>query len=159
MPGPGGRAQKQRQSGFTLIELLVVMAIAAMLIAIVPTSLGKLREVSQYRDTVRSVVLSLRQARQDAVESGRVTVFRVDLAERQFGVVGRTMTLLPDSLEMKTTVGVSAVPDSNGQRDIYFFPQGGATGGTVELVRQSGAGVRIRVDWLFGQVTQEVSEL
>jgi general secretion pathway protein H len=136
----------------------VVIAIAAMLVAIVPSSLGKLREVSQYRDTVRSVVLSLRQARQDAVESGRATVFRADLAERQFGIVGRTPVRLPDSLEMKATVGASAVATSKGQGDILFFPEGGATGGTIELVRKSGAGVRIRVDWLFGQVTQEVAE-
>ena len=37
---------------------------------------------------------------------------------------------------------------------IRFHPQGGATGGTVELVRASGAGTRVSVDWLSGAITQ-----
>jgi len=36
------------------------------------------------------------------------------------------------------------------------MPEGGSTGGTIELVRPSGAGVNIRVDWLLGQISQEL---
>jgi general secretion pathway protein H len=157
MPGLAG-ACGARQRGFTLIELLVVIAIAALLVAIVPSAFGKLREGSQYRDTLRSIIVELRQARQKAIAQGVPVVFRVDLAQRQFGTLGRTMRELPASLELKATVAAAAEFASTSQADITFLPDGGATGGTLELVRLSGSGVRVRVDWLFGRVTQEPRE-
>ena len=57
---------KRTQKGFTLIELLVVLAIGALLVGLVPSAFDKLRESSQYRDTVRAIVTDLRQARQQA---------------------------------------------------------------------------------------------
>jgi general secretion pathway protein H len=59
---------------------------------------------------------------------------------------------------MKATIGAAADFAKTSQADITFLPEGGATGGTLELLRQSGSGVRVRVDWLFGQVTQEPRE-
>lgn len=143
------------QRGFTLIELLVVLAIGALLVGLVPSAFDRLREVSQYRDTVRAVVLDLRQARQQALTLGRFVAFEINLSDRQFGIEGQSKKTLPTFLEVKTTVGSQTEPDTNPQAVIGFLPDGGSTGGTIELVRQSGAGVRIRVDWLFGKVTQE----
>ncbi len=141
--------------GFTLIELLVVMAIGALLVALVPPAFDRLRDVSQYRDTVRAMVVDLRQARQQAIALGQVVSFRVDLSGRKFGIDGRPFKTLPDSLEVKTTVGKNELADPSQLATIAFMPEGGSSGGTIELVRQSGAGVRIRVDWLFGQISQE----
>ena len=148
-------SQVKRLQGFTLIELLVVLAIGSLLVALVPPTFDRLRDVSQYRDTVRTIVVDLKQARQQALAYGQVVTFRVDLSERQFGIVGRPFKTLPSSLEVKTTVGNNESPDNSQQASITFMPEGGSSGGTVELVRQSGAGVRIRVDWLFGQITQD----
>ncbi len=154
-PGLGRASVGQRLRGFTLIELLVVMAIGALLVALVPPAFDRLRDVSQYRDTVRAVVVDMRQARQQAIAFGQVVNFRVDLSGRKFGIDGRPFKTLPESLEVKTTVGKSEAADANQQATIAFMPEGGSSGGTIELVRQSGAGVRIRVDWLFGQISQE----
>ena len=132
------------------------MAIGAMLVALVPPAFQKLREVSQYRDTVRAIIVDLRQARQQAIAYGKVVNFRVDLAERQFGIEGRAFKVLPASLEVKTTVAQNASTDPARQATIAFMPEGGSTGGTIELVRPSGAGVNIRVDWLLGQIEQEL---
>lgn len=143
------------QRGFTLIELLVVLAIGALLVGLVPSAFDKLREVSQYRDTVRAMVVDLRQARQQALAQGQSAVFLVNLTERQFGIEGQAMRALPAFLEVKTTVGSHTAPDNNPQAAIAFMPDGGSSGGTIELVRPSGGGVRLRVDWLFGRVTQE----
>ena len=143
------------QRGFTLIELLVVLAIGTLLVALVPSAFDRLREVSQYRDTVRAMVVDLRQARQQALAYGQVVLFRVNLSDRQFGIEGQPFKTLPTSLEVKTTIGSNALPDDSPQATIAFMPDGGSSGGTIELVRPSGAGVRIRVDWLFGQITQQ----
>jgi len=143
------------QQGFTLIELMVVLAIGALLIGLVPVAFSKLNEGSQYRDAVRNVVSDLRQARQNAVALGQTVVFQVDVNQRQFGIVGQPHRSLPKSLEIKTIVGQLGNLPADGIASIAFMPEGGSTGGSIELVRSSGAGVRIRVDWLLGHATQE----
>ena len=145
---------KRTQKGFTLIELLVVLAIGALLVGLVPSAFDKLRESSQYRDTVRAIVTDLRQARQQAQVYGQVVSFHVNLSDRQFGIEGQPLKPLPTSLEIKTTVGRTDLSSIAPQATISFMPDGGSSGGTIELVRSSGGGARIRVDWLFGQVTQ-----
>lgn len=152
---PDRQPVHQRQSGFTLIELLVVLAIGSMLVGLVPPAFDRLRDVSQYRDTVRAMVVDLKQARQQSQAYGQVVVFSINLTERQFGIVGRPFKSLPTSLEVKATTGTDGAPDNNQQALFSFLPDGGSSGGTIELIRKSGAGVRLKVDWLFGQITQE----
>jgi general secretion pathway protein H len=140
--------------GFTLLELLVVLAVGSLLVALVPPAFDRLREVSQYRDTVRAIVVDLRQAREQAIARGQTVNFRVDLTDRKFGIDGQELKSLPVSLEVRTTVGSQGLPENTQHATIAFLPEGGSSGGTMELVRPSGGGVRIRVDWLFGQITQ-----
>ena len=143
----------RRTRGFTLIELLVVLAILALLVVLVPPAFERLRESMQYRDTVRRVLGDLRSARQQALAQGREVRFSIDLSARNFGVEGRAPTSVPASLQIRFT---AAQLETIAQQkvSVRFHPQGGATGGTVELVRPSGAGARITVDWLSGAVSQ-----
>jgi general secretion pathway protein H len=143
------------QPGFTLIELLVVLAIGAMLVSLVPSAFDKLRDTSQYRDTLRALVLDLRQARQQALAYGQVVRFSVDLSKHQFGIEGQRLKSVPASLEIKATVGAIEVSGGNPKAFFVFLPDGGSSGGTIELIRHAGGGVRVRVDWLSGQITQE----
>jgi general secretion pathway protein H len=141
------------QRGFTLIELLVVFAMVALLAGLVPLAYERLRESAQYRDAVRAMLSDMRQARYRALSEGREVRFRVDLANRSYGVEGRPSKSLPQPLRLRTTV---ADIELNAERSaaIRFLPSGGATGGTVEILRPGGAGVRLTVDWLSGAVTQ-----
>ena len=139
--------------GFTLIELLVVLALLALIVALVPPSFERLRESMQYRDTLRRVLGDLRTARQQALGQGREVRFSIDLPARTFGLEGRPPTQLPKPLQIRF---IAAQIESTAQEkaSIRFHPQGGATGGTVELVRPSGAGTRVTVDWLSGAISQ-----
>ena len=65
------------------------------------------------------------------------------------------MRPIPVPLEVRATVAGQELQE-NGVAAIRFLPDGGATGGSIDIMRPSGAGTRLRVDWLSGRVSQEV---
>ena len=143
----------RRASGFTLIELLVVLALMALLIGVVPAALEGLRDNANYRGTLRSVMTEMRAARQQALELRQEARFVVNLRRRSYHREGAPALQVPAPLEMRVIVAGS---ESGGeQAAIRFFPEGGATGGSVEIIRPSGSGARLRVDWLSGRVSME----
>lgn len=143
--------------GFTLIELVVALALAALMVALVPPALEKLRDGMHYRDTVRAIVTGLRAAREQALTQGREVRYLVDLADRHFGPDAGPQRPLPQPLQLRLTVaGIEWSPDQVGA--IRFLPQGGATGGSVDVLRADGSGVRITVDWLSAAVSQTAIE-
>lgn len=151
-----GLTCRKGEFGFTLIELLVVLAIGALLVGVVPVAFNKMHDGSQYRETVRAMVMDLRQAHQLAVSQGMAKVFYIDLSKRQYGIEGQSYKSLPATLEVKTIVGnLNSTEAGNDVAKFIFLPEGGSTGGSIEIVRSSGSGSRIQVDWLLGQITQE----
>ena len=142
------------QLGFSLIELLVVLAILGLLVAFVPSAYGKLSESVQYRSTLRTIVSDLRTARQRALTGREVASFSVDLDKRSYGIAGAVQNTLPKSLNINVTVGRELIT-SGKIASIEFLPDGGATGGSIEVIRAGGDGTRVRVDWLSGRVSLE----
>ena len=149
-PHPPRRAAR----GFTLLELLVVFALMALLVALVPVAFGRLHESAQYRDTVRAVLADMRAARQLARSQGTETRFAVHLASRTFGVEGGARHEVPEPLALRAVMAAEEA-GADGSLAIRFLPRGGASGGSVDIVRPSGSGVRLRVDWFTGRVEQE----
>lgn len=144
----------RRERGFTLVELLVVFAIMALVAGLVPMAYGRMNEASQYREAVRNIMSQLRSARVLAITEGRETRFALDLHNRQYGLEGAPGKDLPEPLQLRVTVADREIAPG-GQASIRFLPSGGATGGSIEVLRAPGSGTRLRVDWLSGRVTQE----
>jgi len=112
------------KSGFTLIELLVTLALAGLLLALVPPLLGKGTDAARLKHDSRILAAQLRQARSQAIASGKM------------------VTVIPHASE-----GVTV----SGDVEIRFFPDGSASGGAVELANKSGV-ARLSVDGLTGAV-------
>ncbi len=143
-------------AGFTLLELLVVLAIAGLLAALAPPAFTQMMDASRYRSTVRNVLATLHEVRAQSVAQGRPRQFVFDAEQRRFALDGARWQTIPEAVQLTVLAG-EGVASEPGFLAIEFFPLGGATGGTVLVCRSSGAGVRITVDWLTGQISQQVS--
>ncbi|RYF02301.1 MAG: prepilin-type N-terminal cleavage/methylation domain-containing protein [Comamonadaceae bacterium] len=143
----------RRAGGFTLVELLVVFAILALVVGLAPVAFERLRESSQYRDAVRTMITQMRSARTTAMAEGREVRFTVNLQQRTYGSEQQSMAL-PEPLQLRAIVAGREI-GPQGQASIRFLPNGGATGGSIEILRAAHVGTRLRVDWLSGRVTRE----
>ncbi len=147
------RLTRAGSRGFTLVELLVVLAVAGLLFGLVPVTYTKVREAAQYRDLLRTTMGDLRLARQLAQTQGQPVAYQVMLDKSQLGISGRPLRQVPQEMKIRTTVGLNQLQQGTAQ--IVFFPGGGASGGSIEIIRPGGEGARLRVDWFSGQITQE----
>ncbi|MFT6288954.1 MAG: general secretion pathway protein H [Alcanivorax sp.] len=60
---------------------------------------------------------------------------------------------IPEILTVAVHSAKEVNTDSSGV--IRFYPEGGSSGGGIDLERPDGSGVRIAIDWLAGIVTHE----
>ncbi|WP_068635745.1 GspH/FimT family pseudopilin [Thauera butanivorans] len=147
-------AAKRGESGFTLLELMVALGIAVILLATAPFAVVRAYETMEYRSTVKEVLAGLKSARLDAMRKGRSVAFMVDMEQRRFGVESRLDHAFPEQLDVRLVLADIEIQGSSG--GIRFYPDGSSTGGAVELIRPSGSGVRVDVDWLLGRLSQTV---
>ncbi|MEP1471526.1 MAG: hypothetical protein ABJK20_03260 [Halieaceae bacterium] len=139
-------------TGFTIIELIAAITIGASMLALaVPASI-KMYESMQYRGAVKDAVTLLASARYKAIDTGLAQDVRVSPDKRELQL-NDTIKTLPDNIK----IAVSSARELNDQGVgvIRFYPQGGSSGGGVDIERDTGSGVRISVDWLIGRVFQE----
>jgi general secretion pathway protein H len=141
-----------RDAGFTLIELLAAMTIVGILLAVSIPSTVKFYQSMQYRQAVRDVITVLASARYSAVNSGRAqdVVINPETNELRFN---KERIVLPEELNLVVTTAREI--NREDEAVIRFYPEGGSSGGGVDIERPGADGVRISVDWLVGKVSQE----
>ena len=155
MSYPGAR-------GFTLLELVVVLVIAGLLFSLSGPSVRSLYSTMEYREAVREIVSAAKNARRDAFAKGEPMDLLIDTDSNRFALTADSVSVradqfvpLPEALNI-TVVYAAEVSPKPGLAAIRFYPGGGSSGGEISVARPTGAGVHLTIDWLLGDVTQEV---
>ena len=147
---------RRPQPGFTMVELLVAIAIVGLLMAVTVPGSMRFYQSIQYRQAVRDVLTTLGQARHQAMDKGQAQNVGFD-AERGQIQFYDDVVQLPKGFEMMVTTASEVNQQNLGV--IRFYPEGGSTGGDIDVTSPRGRGVRISVDWLMGSVSQEAYDV
>lgn len=143
-------------AGFTIMELLAAMTIAGLLIAVAVPASVRIYESMQYRSAVRDVVTLLASARYKAVNTGRPQDVVINPSTRELRL-NNTLERLPSGLNV--VVHTARELNTRDSGVIRFYPEGGSSGGGVDIEIPGRKGVRVNVDWLVGRVSQETYAL
>ena len=141
----------RRGGGFTLVELLAVMVIIALVLGLIATSISRSISGAESRVAARKMVAALRYTRTRAIIHKTETVFMVDTEARSYQAPGKDQVVLPEGIDVLLTTATSELT-SEAAGGIRFFPDGGSTGGHVDLIVR-GREYRVDVAWLTGEAT------
>ena len=145
----GGHFSKE--PGFTMLELLAAITIVGILLTVAVPSSARFFESMQYQRSVRDVITLLASARHRAISSGSAQDVVVKPQSNM-------LTLNEESIQLPAAVNLtvhSAREVNRGNAGVIrFYPEGGSSGGDIEIERPGRGGVKISVDWLVGTVTQ-----
>jgi general secretion pathway protein H len=147
---------RRPQPGFTMVELLVAIAIVGLLMAVTVPGSMRFYQSIQYRQAVRDVLTTLGQARHQAMDKGQAQNVGFDAERGQIQFYDDVLQL-PKGFEMTVTTASEVNQQNLGV--IRFYPEGGSTGGDIDVTSPRGRGVRISVDWLMGSVSQEAYDV
>jgi general secretion pathway protein H len=142
--------------GFTLVEIMVVMVIIALVMGLVATSMARSISGAEARAASRNLVASLRYTRARAIIDKKEQVFQVNIENRSYQAPGRKQITLPKGVEVSITTARSEFT-SESVSGIRFFPDGGSTGGHIELLVNERE-YRVNVAWLTGETQMERAE-
>jgi general secretion pathway protein H len=101
-------------------------------------------------------VANLRYTRVRAIVEKSEKLFMVNVDERSYQAPGRKEVSLPEEVDLTLTTARSEMSSEN-VGGIRFFPDGGSTGGHIEMY-VNGREYRINVAWLTGEATLQKVE-
>jgi general secretion pathway protein H len=143
------------RSGFTLVELLIAITIVGLVMtASVPASV-RFYESMQYRQAIRDVITTLASARYRAINTGKAQDVLLNTETKELRLGSDTQ-----QLPAKFNIVVRSARELNRDTEgvIRFYPEGGSSGGEIDITKPNRSGVKISVDWLVGRVSQEKYE-
>lgn len=128
-----------------------MIVIIAIVMGMIGVSISRSISGAEMRSASHNVVAALRYTRTQAILKKSEQVFTMDTDERSYQAPGHDPVVLPEGMEVALSTARSELT-SESVGGIRFFPDGGSTGGYVEL-NANGREYRINVAWLTGEAT------
>jgi general secretion pathway protein H len=137
---------------FTLLELLVVIALASLMLVLVPPLFSGAVQSTEVKAVARELAATLKKVRGRAIASQDEAVLTLDLTHKRYSTnAGKPAKKLPDRLHLSLFTARSE--QISGQiGSIRFYPDGSATGGRITVTGGTRS-LYVDVDWLTGKVT------
>jgi len=148
---PAANPLKKVNRGFTLVEMLVVLVIVSLVLALVGTSISRSISGAEMRSAARKMAASIRYTRTRAILDKEETVFLIDTENGTYLAPRKSEVVLPEGMNMSLMTARSELT-SESVGGIRFYPDGGSTGGFVELEANERV-YRINVAWLTGDAS------
>ena len=155
------RTRRIASGGFTLLELLVVLALAGLLMSLVPSLISAAIPGAKLRIESRDLAASLRDSRNRAIATGEILNVTIDLDPPQYIADNKKPHELPSSitiaarkeLQLQSDYSLQQVAGSPEDKfRIRFYPDGSSSGAVITLQRDLLA-YTVSVDWLLGSVS------
>lgn len=143
---------RRLDAGFSLLELIVVMAMATLLLSLIPPAFDGLIKSKSLAQQVSQIASELRLMRQKAVSEQQVQLVNFDLNNHLLkDQHSRVLHRLNPSNRLQVNAAASTVNDE-GALAIRFYPDGSSSGGEIWLEdeRQS---FQVSVNWITGQIS------
>ena len=136
--------------GFTLVEIVAALTVVGLVLAVaVPQSI-RFMSRSQFRASVRETMTLLNSARHAAIAKGDAQDVEVSPSEKWVRF-GDQVAQFDESIDIAVHSAREVNRGSVGV--IRFYPEGGASGGGIDITRNVDQLVTIDVDWLVGRVS------
>lgn len=136
------------ENGFSLIELIVVIGVLSIALAAAVPLAASLRHSVALDVAARELTIGLRAARSAAIYGNKEATFMLDGAAGQYW-----SDAAPAHKRLPAQVVFSSEQRTVGQ--IRFFPDGGASGGTIVLTDARRVAA-VQIDALTGRISLNV---
>jgi len=147
--------------GFTLLELLVVLALAGLLMSVVPSLISAAVPGTALRIESRDLAASLRESRNRAIAIGQKLDVTIEFDPPQYIVANEKPHELPAGItitagkdpQLRSDFSLRQFGQNYEDRfTVRFYPDGSSSGAVITL-RSSPLAYSIMVDWLLGSVS------
>jgi len=123
----------ENNRGFTLLEMLLVLFLISLIVGISAVVLTRSLPSQKVDSVAREIMATFRQARSDAIASGKWQILNFDLEEKSYGIEGgRPPRHIPAEVSLKIIDPFAGEVFTTGYRFV-FSPSGVAEGGTIIL--------------------------
>ncbi len=140
---------RRREAGVTLIEMVVALGIVAMIAMLTLPRFISATPGVELRTSAEALRADLRATRNAALRLNRETAMRIDVDAGAWAGDGGSGAA-PEGVVL-TLESARREYVGEGIGGIRFYPDGGSTGGVIEM-RAASVGYEVRVDWLDGRV-------
>ena len=136
--------------GFTLLEMLLVIFLISIIVGISAVVFTRSLPSQRVDAVAREIMASFRQARSNAVMSGKWQVLNIDIEGRTFSVEGGAVRAIPADVSIRVIDPLYGEVVTGGYRFV-FAPSGVAEGGSVVLSAGKKV-VTLEIDPIVGAV-------